>query len=85
MAKKNENSTKAEEMASAIAEDFQKVLAKHGLVNHKITKFSLAPTSSAATLIETVLNCPPGFHKQWICRTVNGVTTCGDVCVKDPQ
>lgn len=83
MAKKNEKSTKTQEMASAIAEDFQKILAKHGLDKHKITKFSLAPTSSTAALTETALNCPPGFTKKWICRTVNGVTTCKDECVKD--
>ena len=82
MAKKNEKSTKTQEMASAIAEDFQKVLAKHGFDDHKITKFSIAPISAAA-IAETVLNCPPGFTKKWICRTVHGVTTCGDECVKD--
>lgn len=83
MAKKNEKSTKAQEKALAMAEEFQKILAEHGFDDHKITKFSIAPTTSAATLTASVLNCPSGFHKEWICRTVDGVTTCKDECVKN--
>lgn len=83
MARKSEKSEKTQRMASAIAEDFQKVLVKHGIDNHAVTGFSLAPTSAGSTHTDTVLNCPPHFHKEWVCRTVNGVTTCGWECVPD--
>lgn len=82
MGKKNEKSKNAAEAAMAITNEIEKILAKHGFVNHKLTKFSMAPIL-AESPNSTVSNCPPNYHREWICRTINGVTNCGWECIKD--
>ncbi len=82
MGRKHEATKKTQEAVSNLTEGFKKILDEHGFADHQLTKFSIVPTGEPL-LMANVLNCPPNFHKEWICRTVNGVTSCGWQCVKD--
>lgn len=81
MGQKNEKSKNAAEAALAITNEIEKILAAHGFENHKLTKFSMTPVLAESSA-NTVQPCPPNYHREWVCRTINGVTNCGWKCIK---
>ncbi len=70
------------ENGNLIMREIEKVLAKHGFAGQKLTKFSVTPIT-AESVTDTITNCPPNYHIETVCRTVNGVTTCKEECVKN--